>query len=49
MITDWGFAIQIAAGGFGMVFFLLVLLAVIVWATSKVIVRLTKDKAKPQT
>lgn len=47
-MSDWGFAIQIAAGGFGMVFFLLLLLSLIVWATSKVILRLTKDKAKPQ-
>jgi|GEM_PF-2272866 len=48
-MSDWGFAIQIAAGGFGMVFFLLLLLSLIVWATSKVVLRLTKDKAKPQT
>jgi Na+-transporting methylmalonyl-CoA/oxaloacetate decarboxylase gamma subunit len=48
-MVDWGFAVQVAAGGFGMVFFLLVLLSIIVWATSKVILRLTKDKAKPQS
>ena len=48
-MTDWGFAIQIAAGGFGMVFFLLALLSAIVWATSKVILRLTRGKTKPQS
>jgi len=47
-MTDWGFALQIAAGGFGMVFFLLVVLAIIVWVTSRVILRLARDKAKPQ-
>lgn len=45
-MTDWSFAIQIAAGGFAMVFFLLALLSLFVWASSRVILRLTKDKAK---
>jgi Na+-transporting methylmalonyl-CoA/oxaloacetate decarboxylase gamma subunit len=45
-MVDWAFAIKIAAGGFGMVFFLLVLLALFVWATSRIILRLSKDKAK---
>ena len=45
-MIDWGFAFKIAAGGFGMVFFLLVLLAVFVWAASRIILRLSKDKAK---
>lgn len=48
-MIDWDFAIRIAAGGFGMVFFLLVLLSVIVWATSQVILRLSRDKTKPQS
>ena len=48
-MSDWGFAIQIAAGGFGMVFFLLLILSVIVWVTSQVILRLNKDKTKSQS
>ena len=45
-MTDWDFAIRIAAGGFGMVFFLLALLSLLVWITSRLIVRLTRGKAK---
>lgn len=45
-MTDWGFAIQIAAGGFIMVFFLLALLSVIIWAASRMILRAAKNKAK---
>ncbi len=48
-MIDWGFAIQVAAGGFGMVFFLLLLLSIVVWATSRVVLWLTRNKAKPQT
>jgi len=47
-MIDWGFAIKIAAGGFGMVFFLLVLLSIIVWGMSRLILRLARNKAKPQ-
>jgi Na+-transporting methylmalonyl-CoA/oxaloacetate decarboxylase gamma subunit len=46
-MTDWSLAIRIAAGGFGLVFFLLALLSVFVWAASRVILRLTKAKATP--
>jgi len=46
-MIDWSFALRIAAGGFGMVFFLLVILSIIVWAGSQLILRLTRDKAKP--
>ncbi|TFH37490.1 MAG: hypothetical protein E4G93_00165 [Dehalococcoidia bacterium] len=46
-MIDWDLAVKIAAGGFGMVFFLLVLLSVFVSAASRVILRLSKDKAKP--
>ena len=48
-MNDWGFAIRIAAGGFGMVFFLLVVLSVIVSATSRLILRFSKEKTKPQS
>ncbi len=44
-MTDWDFAIQIAAGGLGMVFLLLAILQVLVWAGSRLIVRATKNKA----
>ncbi|MBN1151659.1 MAG: hypothetical protein JXA58_00480 [Dehalococcoidia bacterium] len=46
-MIDWSFALRVAAGGFGMVFFLLVVLSFIVWGTSRAILRLTRDKAKP--
>ncbi|NLE94653.1 MAG: hypothetical protein GX600_03060 [Dehalococcoidia bacterium] len=48
-MSDWGFAFRIAAGGFGMVFFLLVVLSFLVWATSQAVLRLTKEKSKPQS
>ncbi len=43
-MTDWNFALQIAAGGFGMVFLLLAILQVLVWAASRLIVRLSRGK-----
>jgi Na+-transporting methylmalonyl-CoA/oxaloacetate decarboxylase gamma subunit len=48
-MTDWALAVKIAVGGFGMVFFLLVLLSIFVSAASRLIVRLSRDKAKPLT
>ena len=45
-MTDWGFAIQIAAGGFGMVFLLLAVLAVMVSVGAKLIARSEKGKAE---
>jgi len=43
-MTDWDFAIRIAAGGLGMVFLLLAILQVLVWAGSRLIVRTSKAK-----
>lgn len=45
LMTDWDFAIRIAAGGLGMVFLLLAILQVLVWAGSRLIVRASKNKA----
>ena len=45
-MTDWSFAIWIAAGGFGMVFLLLALLAIMVSAGAKLIARSEKGKGE---
>lgn len=37
---DWGFAGEVAGIGFGMVFLILTLLAIILWIVSKVIHRI---------
>ena len=47
-MTDWGFAIQIAAGGFGMVFLLLTVLAIMVSAGARLIARTEKKKTAGQ-
>jgi Na+-transporting methylmalonyl-CoA/oxaloacetate decarboxylase gamma subunit len=44
-MIDWNFAVQIAAGGFGMVFLLLAILQVLVWAASRFIVHMSKNKS----
>ena len=46
MGVDWGFAGQVGGMGFGMVFFLLVVLAIIVWFTGMVINKLSAEKNK---
>jgi Na+-transporting methylmalonyl-CoA/oxaloacetate decarboxylase gamma subunit len=48
-MTDWNFAIQIAAGGFGMVFLLLTVLAIMVSAGARLIARAGKKKAEGQS
>jgi Na+-transporting methylmalonyl-CoA/oxaloacetate decarboxylase gamma subunit len=48
-MIDWGFAIRIAAGGFGMVFFLLVLLSIIVWGTGVTATRQRQGEASGMT
>lgn len=45
-MIDWGFAVQIAAGGFGMVFLLLVILAVLITLGARILTRTTKEKGK---
>ena len=44
-MIDWDFAVKIAAGGFGMVFLLLAILQAIVWSASRLIIRMSKNKA----
>ena len=45
-MTDWGLAIKIACGGFGLVFILLTLLGVSVWITKIIVDKIEKGKAK---
>ena len=44
MEVDWGFAGQVGGMGFGMVFFLLIILAIIVWLTGLVVNKLSAEK-----
>ena len=46
MGIDWGFAGQVGGIGFGMVFALLVILAVVIWLTGLVVNRISTDKKK---
>ncbi|GAI50930.1 unnamed protein product, partial [marine sediment metagenome] len=41
---DWGFAGQVGAVGFGVVFALLVILAVVIWLTGLVVSKTSADK-----
>jgi len=45
-MTDWDFAVRIAAGGFGLVFILLALLSGLVYVVSRLILRFSADKPK---
>jgi sodium pump decarboxylase gamma subunit len=47
MIIDWGQAVQIGLVGFSVVFLVLVILAVAMWLTGKIIGRLEKNKQQP--
>ncbi len=44
-MIDWGHALSIAGGGFGTVFILLAVLAIIVWATPRIIIHFTRGKS----
>jgi Na+-transporting methylmalonyl-CoA/oxaloacetate decarboxylase gamma subunit len=44
MDIDWAFAGKIGGVGFGLVFVVLVVLAVAIWLTGSVVRRLTADK-----
>lgn len=46
MGTDWGFAGQVGVVGFVMVFFLLVILAVVIWLTGLVVTKSSTGKDK---
>lgn len=43
-MIDWGYALYVAAGGFGTVFVIIAILAIIVWATSRIVIHFTKEK-----
>lgn len=42
IMVDWDMAVRIAAGGFGLVFLLLAMLACSVWVTKEVLERIEK-------
>jgi len=44
MAIDWLFAGQVGGTGFGMVFALLVILAVVIWLTGMVVSKTSTDK-----
>jgi len=44
MGVDWGFAGQVGGVGFGMVFALLVILAVVIWLTGIIVNKASIDK-----
>ena len=46
MTVDWGFAGQIGGIGFGMVFMLLVILAVVIWLVGVVLNRISIGKGE---
>ena len=46
MGIDWGFAGQVGGVGFGMVFLLLVILAVVIWLTGLVLSKIGTGKAE---
>jgi Na+-transporting methylmalonyl-CoA/oxaloacetate decarboxylase gamma subunit len=37
MAVDWGFAGQVGGAGFGMVFALLIILAIVIWLTGRLV------------
>lgn len=43
---DWNLAAKMAGGGFGMVFIILAILALVVWLTKIVTARIVKGKPK---
>ena len=45
-MVDWNLAVKIAAGGFGLVFIILVILGITVWLTKLVSNKLDKGKPK---
>ena len=48
MAIDWGFAGQIAANGFGIVFAVLAILAVTIWLLGLVFSKSNAGKSKPE-
>ena len=46
MGVDWGLAGQVGGMGFGMVFFLLIVLAIVIWLTGRAVTRPSAGKDK---
>ena len=46
MVIDWGFAGQVGGAGFGMVFALLIILALVIWLTGRLVNRPRKPNDK---
>ena len=46
MVVDWGFAGQVGGIGFGMVFALLIILAVIIWLVGLILNKVGAGKAE---
>ncbi|MFC2002207.1 OadG family protein [Chloroflexota bacterium] len=46
MSIDWGFAGQVGGVGFGMVFALLIILAIVIWLTGLLDNKISADKNK---
>jgi len=47
MIIDWGEAVRVGVVGFGVVFLVLVILAVVIWLTGIVIGKIGNNKNGP--
>ncbi len=46
MAVDWGFAGQVGGVGFGMVFALLIILAIVIWVVGLILSRTGTSKAE---
>ena len=49
MGIDWGFAGQVSGIGFGLVFGLLIILAIVIWLTGLVLSKISVDKGEVNT
>jgi len=47
-MIDWSLAGKIAGGGFGMVFFILAILALLIWITGLGVRKFSKSKSKSE-
>ena len=48
MAIDWGFAGQVGGVGFGMVFILLIILAIVIWLTGLAVSKSSFNKDKTE-
>ncbi len=49
MEVPWGQAVQVGGVGFGMVFALLIILAIVIWLTGLVVSKISAGKAEADT